>query len=71
MGCYLMVTNQLFLGQTGELSIGKASESAAKLSSKVVKELEIASYRITFCHFPLCFIKLNDFFTLIFLGNLQ
>ena len=42
MGCYLMVTNQLFLGYTGELSIEKASESAAKVSSKIVKEVDIA-----------------------------
>ena len=42
MGCYVKVSNQLFLGQTGEFSMGKASESAAKLSSKIVKELEIA-----------------------------
>ena len=41
MGCYLMVTNQLFLGQTEEFSVGKASETAAKLSSKLVKEIEI------------------------------
>ena len=38
MGCYLMVTNRLFLGLTGQLSMGKASGSAAKVSSKIVKE---------------------------------
>ena len=42
MGCYLMVTNQLFLGQTEQFSMVKASESAAKLPSKIVKELEKA-----------------------------
>ena len=42
MGCYLIVTNRLFLGQTEEVSMGKASESAAKLSSNIAKELEIA-----------------------------
>ena len=38
---------------------------------KVNKELEVAKYQITFCHFPLGFIKLKDFYTLIFLGNFQ
>ena len=42
MGCYLMVTNQLFLGKAEEFTMGKASESAAKLSSKIIQELEIA-----------------------------
>ena len=45
----------------------KASESAAKVSSKKVKEVEIAKYQIRFCHFLLCFIQLNDFYTLILL----
>ena len=49
----------------------KASGSAAKVSSKIVKELEITWNRITFCHFPLYFILLNDFYTLIALGNFQ
>ena len=37
MGCYLMVTNQLFLGYTGELSMEKASGRAAKVPSKLLK----------------------------------
>ena len=48
MSCYINVTNGLLLGETGELSIEKASGSVAKVSSKIVKELEIAKYRITF-----------------------
>ena len=47
----------------------KASGSTAKISSTIVKELEIAHYQITFCHFSLCFIELKDFYTLIFLGS--
>ena len=42
MGCYLIITYQLFFGLSGELSMEKASGSAAKVSSKTVKELEIA-----------------------------
>ena len=37
-----MVTNRLFLGLTGEFSMEKASGSTAKVSSKIVKEQEIA-----------------------------
>ena len=47
----------------------KASGSTAKISSTIVKELEIAYYQITFCHFPLCFIELKDLYTLIFLRS--
>ena len=38
--------------------------------SKTAQELEIARYRITFCHFPVCFIylRLKDSYTLNFLG---
>ena len=43
MGCYVMVTNRLFLGETGELSMEKASGSTAKISSNIVKNLEIAN----------------------------
>ena len=38
MGCYVMVTNQLFLGKNGELSMEKASGSTAKVSSNIVKK---------------------------------
>ena len=41
MGCYLMVTNWS-LGCTAVLSMEKAGESAAKVSSKTVKEVETA-----------------------------
>ena len=41
MGFYVMVTNRLFLGQTCEVSMEKANGSTAKVSSKIVKELEI------------------------------
>ena len=34
----------------------KASGSTAMISSNIVKELEIAKYRITFGQFPLCYI---------------
>ena len=44
MGCYVMVTNRLFLGETGELSMEKASGSTSKVSSDIVKKkLEIAN----------------------------
>ena len=46
--------------------MSKSSGSTAKVFSKFVKELEREKYRMTFCHFPLCFIWLNDFYTLIF-----
>ena len=46
----------------------KASGSTAKNSSTIVKELKIANYQITFCHFSLCFIELKDFYTLIVFG---
>ena len=36
MGCYVMVTDRLFLGETGELSMEKASGSTAKVSSNIV-----------------------------------
>ena len=36
MGCYDMVTNRLFLSQTGKLSMEKASGSTANVSSKMV-----------------------------------
>ena len=52
MGCYLMVTNRLFLCLARDLSMEKASGSAAKVPSKNVKELAIATYRITFGIFP-------------------
>ena len=39
MGRYLIVTNRLFLGNSGELSIEKASGCAAKAPSKIVQEL--------------------------------
>ena len=42
MGCYVMVTNPLSCGYTEELSMEKASGSSAKISSTLVKELEIA-----------------------------
>ena len=38
MGCYVMVTNQLFLGKNGELNMEKASGSTAKVSSNIVKK---------------------------------
>ena len=38
MGCYVMVTNRLFIGETGELSMEKASGSTAKVSSNIVKK---------------------------------
>ena len=38
MGCYVMVTNRLFLGETGELSMEKASGSTSKVSSNIVKK---------------------------------
>ena len=38
MGCYVMVTNQLFLGKTGELSMEKASGSTAMVSLNIVKK---------------------------------
>ena len=41
MGCYVMVTNPLSRVQTGELSMEKASGSTEKISSTIVKELEI------------------------------
>ena len=44
MGCYVMVTNRLFLGSAAELSMEKESGSTAKISLKNVKELEIAKY---------------------------
>ena len=56
MGCYVIVTNRLFVGYTEELGMEKASRSTAKVSSKIVEELEKAKYRITFCRFLLCFI---------------
>ena len=43
MGCYVMATNRLCLGETGELSMEKASGSTAKVSSNTVKTLEIAN----------------------------
>ena len=49
----------------------KANGSATQVISKYNTELEIAKYRITFPHFHLCFIYLNDFHTLTFLGNLM
>ena len=42
MGRYVTVTNHLFLGKTGKLRMEKASGSTAKISVKIVKELEIA-----------------------------
>ena len=57
MGCYLMVTNRLFLGETGKLSMEKGKRKCSKGIFKIVEELEIAKYRITFSHFPyICFI---------------
>ena len=50
MGCNVVVTNRLCLGLTGEFSMEKASLSTAKVSSKIVKELELANLRITFCN---------------------
>ena len=38
MGYYVMVTNRLFLGETGELSMEKASGSTSKVSSDIVKK---------------------------------
>ena len=38
MGCYVIVTNRLFIGETGELSMEKASGSTAKVSSNIVKK---------------------------------
>ena len=38
MGCYVMVTNRLFLGYTGELSMEKASGNTSKVSSNIVKK---------------------------------
>ena len=38
MGCYVIFTNRLFLGQTGELSMEKASGSTSKVSSNIVKK---------------------------------
>ena len=55
MGCYVIVIYRLFLGSTVELSMKKASGSTTKIV-KIVKNLEIPKYRITFCHFPLCFM---------------
>ena len=46
----------------------KASESTAKVSPKIVKELKIAKSRITFCHFPYD-IQLKNLYTLIFLDD--
>ena len=48
MGCYLIITNRLCLGKSGELSTEKASGCAAKAFSKMVQELVTAKYRITF-----------------------
>ena len=42
MGCYVTVTNRLFLGYTGELSMEKESETTANVSSKIVKEVNMA-----------------------------
>ena len=44
MGCYLVVTIRLFLGLTGELSIGKGKQKCSKVPSKIVNELETAKY---------------------------
>ena len=38
MGCYVMVTNRLFLGENGKLSMKKASGSTAKVSLNIVKK---------------------------------
>ena len=35
MGCYVMVTNRLFLGYTGELSMEKETGSTVKVNSKL------------------------------------
>ena len=37
MSCYINVTNGLLLGETGELSIEKASGSVAKYLQKLLK----------------------------------
>ena len=52
MGFYIMVTNRLFLGLTGGFGMEKASGSTAKVSSNLVKKLEIANYSIEFYLFP-------------------
>ena len=36
-----------------------ARESTTVVSSKTAQELKIARYRLTFCHFLLCFIQLK------------
>ena len=41
MGCYVMVTNRLFLGQTGEVSIEKEWKYSKGIF-KIVKEMEMA-----------------------------
>ena len=69
MNGYVMVTNRLFLVKTRALSKEMESGSTAKVSSQNVKELKIAKYRITFWHFTLSFIFLNDFCSLIFLDD--
>ena len=70
MGCYLMVTNQLFLGQTEEFIMGKASESAAKsYLQKLLKNLNslVLNYILPFS----LMFHIAERLTLIFLGNLQ
>ena len=42
MGLYVMVTDPLSRGLTGELSMEKARGSTAKISPRIVKKLEIA-----------------------------
>ena len=54
MGCYVMVTNWLFLGYTGKFSMEKASRSTEKVSSKMLKNwnLQTANLRLEFYFFP-------------------
>ena len=52
MGCYRFVTNRLFLGYTGELSIEKASENVAKASSNMFKNWKLLSTGLHFDIFP-------------------
>ena len=70
MGCYLTVTNKLFLGYTGELSIEKASRRAAKASSKLLRTGN-SLVPNNILPYSLMFHIAKDVYTFILLGNFQ